>query len=237
MINILDVIILLLIAFGAISGFKRGAIKSSVSFIGIILVIIVAYILKNPLANFMMKHLPFFDFGGTFKGVSVLNILIYEAIAFCILFAFLQTILQIIIHFSSILESILKATIVLSIPSKILGLIFGFLEGFIYAFVLIYVLSLFSFSQNLFQNSKLASPILNHTIVLTNFSKKTSQSMEEIYSLKEKYQAINDKREYNYEAMDILLKYDVVSVDTMQKLVEQGKLELNNVDVLVNKYS
>ncbi len=237
MINILDVIILLLIAFGAISGFKRGAIKSSVSFIGIILVIIVAYILKNPLANFMMKHLPFFDFGGAFKGVSVLNILIYEAIAFCILFALLQTILQIIIHFSSILESILKATIVLSIPSKILGLIFGFLEGFIYAFVLIYVLSLFSFSQNLFQNSKLANPILNHTIVLTNFSKKTSQSMEEIYSLKEKYQAINDKREYNYEAMDILLKYDVVSVDTMQKLVEQGKLELNNIDVLVNKYS
>ena len=28
-----------------------------------------------------------------------------------------------------------------------------------------------------------------------------------------------------------------LSVDTMQKLVEQGKLELNNVDVLVNKYS
>lgn len=236
MINILDVIVLFLILFVALLGFKNGAIKSSVSFVGIILIVIIAYILKNPIANFMITHLPFFDFGGAFKGVSVLNILIYEAIAFLIVFGILQVILKIIIHFSGILESVLKATIVLAIPSKILGFIFGLLEGYIYAFILLTVLSMFSFSIELTQTSKLNSPIVNHTPILTHFAKKTSQSIEEIYSLKDKYDDISDKRQYNYESMDILLSHDVVTIDTVEKLVEQGKLDINNIDILINKY-
>ncbi len=236
MINILDVIILFIILFSAVIGFKSGAIKSSVSFIGIILVIFLSYCLKNPVANFLMTHLPFIDFGGVFKGVSVLNILIYEAIAFFIVFSILNILLRIIIHFSGILESVLKATIVLGIPSKILGFIFGLLEGFIYSFALLYILSMFSFSIELTQNSKLYSPIVNHTPVLTNFARNTSEAISEIYSLKDKYDNTSNKEEYNYEAMDILLKHEVVTIDTVEKLHNQGKLEINNLNLLINKY-
>ena len=40
MINILDVVVIFLILGGAVVGLKKGAIKSSVSFLGIILVVI-----------------------------------------------------------------------------------------------------------------------------------------------------------------------------------------------------
>ena len=236
MINIIDVIILFIIGFSALLGFKQGFIKSGVNFIGNILVIIASYSFKNYLANFLVTHLPFFDFGSYFKGISVLNILIYEAIAFLILFAIFKAILKIILHLSGIVENFLKATVVLGIPSKIFGLILGFLEGYIYTFIILFVLSLFSFSIELTQNSKFTAPILNYTPILTNFAKDTMNSINEIYSLKDKYKNIEDKNEYNYEAMEILLKHKVVTIDTVEKLIEQNKLNINSIDALISKY-
>ena len=237
MLNIIDVIVIFIIGFSALLGFKQGFIKSGVNFVGNILIIIIAYTFKNYVANFLVTQLPFFDFGSIFKGVSVLNILIYEAIAFLILFAILKLILKLILHLSGIVEGILSATVILEIPSKIFGLIFGFLEGYVYTFIILFVLSLFSFSIELTQNSKFTSPIINHTPILTSFAKDNMNSISEIYSLKDKYEEISDKNEYNYEAMEILLKHQVITVDTVEKLVEQKKLEIDNIDILINKYS
>lgn len=236
MINILDVILIFVVVFSCLIGFKQGAIKSTVNFLGLIIAIVLAYILKDPVANFMMSHFSFIDFGGIFKGVTVLNILIYEAIAFLSIFAILNVILIIIVKFSGILEGFLKATIVLGIPSKILGGILGILQGVIYAFVLVFILAQFSFTMEITQTSKFKEPLLNHTPLLTTFAKKTSASINEIYQLKENYKTIDDKNEYNYKAMDILLKNKIISVDTTKKLVEQGKLEINNIDNLIEKY-
>lgn len=236
MINILDVIILFIILFSAVIGMKKGAIKSAVSFIGIILCVIIAYALKNTLANILISYLPFFDFGGVFKGVSVLNILIYEAIAFLIIFSILQMILKLIIHFTSILEGLLKATIILGIPSKILGFILGLLEGYIYAFIVLFILSMFSFSIELTQTSKFNSAILNNTPILTNFAKDSYESISEIYSLKETYNNIEDKTEYNNVSIEILLKHNVVTIDTVEKLVKKDKLDITNLEQLKDKY-
>ena len=117
--TIVDAIIILFLLMGALIGFKRGVIQSATMFLGIIFVIILAYYLKNPLSEFMYTHFPFFEFSGALKGVTVLNILIYEAIAFLIVFFVLDAILQIAIRATGILEKILKFTIILGIPSKI----------------------------------------------------------------------------------------------------------------------
>ena len=87
MISIVDSIILILLLFGAIIGFKTGVIKSAVSVLGTILIIYLAFVLKNPISEFMYLHLPFFNFSGDLAGVTVLNILIYEGLAFLICFA------------------------------------------------------------------------------------------------------------------------------------------------------
>ena len=227
MINILDIVIIFLILMAGLIGFKRGFIRSSVGFIGTILIAIIAYSLKNPVANFMMTHLPFIDFGGLIKGVTVVNILIYEAMAFVVIFSILQLILKLVIHFTKILEGILKATVVLGIPSKILGGIFGLLEGYIYAFILLFVFSLFSFSMEVSHNSKLNPVILNNTPILSKFSANYYKSINEIYELSKKYKEIENKDEFNKEALDVFINYKVISKDTVKILVNQGKIKEN----------
>ena len=73
---ILDAVIILFLLMGAVLGFKRGFIKSLVSLIGIILIVVISYYLKNPIANFMIRHFPFFSFTGKFAGLFALNILL-----------------------------------------------------------------------------------------------------------------------------------------------------------------
>ena len=183
--GIVDAIIILCLLCGAALGFKRGVIQSATMFVGIIIVIILSYYLKNPLSKFMYTVFPFFEFSGALQGVTVLNILIYEAIAFLIIFILLNVILQVAIKATGLLEKILKFTIVLGIPSKILGAIFGLLEQFIYVFVFLFLLSRISFTAPYVMESKLANGILDKTPVISGVVESSYQSFEEIYSFKE----------------------------------------------------
>lgn len=82
MMNGFDAAIILILIMGAVVGFKRGFTYEVVSTVGFFLVLILAYFLKNPLSVFLYEHLPFFKFGGIFKGVTVLNIFLYEVMLF-----------------------------------------------------------------------------------------------------------------------------------------------------------
>ena len=72
--SIIDLCIIIFLLLGALIGFKQGFTKSLVNCVGYILIVIIAFVLKNPISEFMMNYLPFFDFYGLIKGVSVLNI-------------------------------------------------------------------------------------------------------------------------------------------------------------------
>lgn len=234
--TIVDAIIILFLLIGAFIGFKRGIIQSATIFLGIIFVIILAYYLKNPLSKLMYTYLPFFEFSGALKGVTVLNILIYEAIAFLVVFFVLDAILQIAIKATGILEKILKFTIVLGIPSKIAGAIFGLLEQFIYVFVFLFLLSRLSFTASYINESSLGPKILNNTPIISNILESSYQAFDEIYSLKEKYENRNDEDSYNREALDILLKYDIITIESAEDLIDNGKLKIPDVDSILNKY-
>ena len=62
--GIIDIIIILLILFGGLIGFKEGVIKKTTSFLGLFVVVIISFILKNYLSSFFYEYLPFFNFGG-----------------------------------------------------------------------------------------------------------------------------------------------------------------------------
>ena len=76
--NIVDAIIILTILLGGVIGFKEGAIKKLTSIIGLVIVVVLSFMFKNPLSVFFYENLPFFDLWGVFKGIQVLNILFYE---------------------------------------------------------------------------------------------------------------------------------------------------------------
>ena len=140
--NIVDACIILLLGLGAVLGFKRGLTKQIAKGLGFIVIIILAFILKNPLSEIMYQNLPFFDFGGFLKGITVVNILLYEVLAFLIVLAILGILLKVVVFATSIFEKILNFTIILGIPSKILGLVAGIIEYYVIIFCILFVVSL-----------------------------------------------------------------------------------------------
>ena len=88
--GLVDVLIIIFILIGGALGWKRGVIKEAASALGIVLITVLSFIFKNPLSIILYENLPFFKFGGIFKGVTVLNIALYELIAFLIVFSILM---------------------------------------------------------------------------------------------------------------------------------------------------
>ena len=235
--EIVDIIILIIILFGAVIGFKRGFTRSLVSALGFIVIAALAFFLKNPLSVLLYENLPFFKFGGILKGVTVLNIALYELLAFVIVLAILGVALKILMVATSVFEKLLKMTIILGIPSKMMGALVGVVEAFVIVFVALYIVSLPIFNISFVENSKWKNQILNNTPALSNFSKKTMGVVEEFAGIKEKYKDNNkNAEEFNKEVLDLFLKYDVVKVSSIDKLVEKGKLQINNIEEILMKY-
>lgn len=236
MLNIIDIGIVIIILFGAIIGFKRGFTKQLVRTIGFILVVIVAFNLKNVVSGLLYQNLPFFSFGGIFKGVTVLNIVLYELIAFLVVMALLMIILRLILFATGMLETVLNFTIVFGLLSKILGAIVGAVEYFVIAFIVLYILTIPLFTFNMVNDSKLKDKILNSTPVLSTFVGKTVKVLEEFGTLKDKYQDNTDPNQFNLESLDLFLKYKVIGIKSVDKLIEKRKLRIDNVESVLENY-
>ena len=166
--NILDAIIIIILVIGILAGVRRGFVKQAVLLIGLFLVLTASFYLKNPVATFFYKHLPFFKFGGIFKGVSVINILVYEVVAFLIVFSVLYLVLRILLKVSGLIESLLKATIVLGFFSKIAGGIVGFIESYIIVFILLFIANQPFVRVTGIEESYLAELILDKTPIMSS---------------------------------------------------------------------
>lgn len=235
--NIIDIIIILFLILGAYIGFKQGFTKSLVSFLGILFVAIIAYFLKNPVSEFLMSFCPFFNFGGIIKGVTVLNIAVYEIIAFILVFSILMIALKVLLLATGILETILKFTIILGIPSKILGSIVGIVKHYVIIFFVLYFLSMPNFVDVEFiKNSNYREPILKNTPLLSNVAESTLKVLDEFKGLSDKYTDTENSNEFNLETLDLFLKYKVVTVDTVKKLENNGKIDIKGMDRVISKY-
>ena len=234
---IIDIIIILFLILGAYIGFKQGFTKSLVSFLGILFVAIIAYFLKNPVSEFLMSFCPFFNFGGIIKGVTVLNIAVYEIIAFILVFSILMIALKVLLLATGILETILKFTIILGIPSKILGSIVGIIKHYVIIFFVLYFLSMPNFVDVEFiKNSNYREPILRNTPLLSNVAESTLKVLDEFKGLSDKYTDTENSNEFNLETLDLFLKYKVVTVDTVKKLENNGKIDIKGMDMVISKY-
>ena len=235
MMNGFDAAIILILIMGAVVGFKRGFTYEIVSTVGFFLVLILAYFLKNPLSVFLYEHLPFFKFGGIFKGVTVLNIFLYEVIAFLVVASILMFILKIIEKVTNLFEKFLKFTFVFS-PSKIAGMVVGIIESYVWVYIILYILNLPMFDISLLQKSQFKDTILNHTVILSNATNNSMKVINEFMDLKEKYEKAPNATEFNRETLDLFLKYDVITVDSVETLRDKNKLKIDNLDEILNKY-
>lgn len=223
--GIVDIVILILIAFGALLGFKRGFTRELVSLIGIFAIIIISFILKNPISVFLYNNLPFINFGGILKDVTVINILVYEVIAFFVVFFVLTIVFRLLLTLTKVFERVLTLTIILGIPSKILGAILGIIQSIIYIFIVLYILHLPTFNISIVNESKLANGILNKTPILTNICDKTLSTFNEIIELKNEYESSDNVIEFNQKALNIMIEKKVITKENAQKLIDKGKIK------------
>ena len=230
--NIVDVIILLFLGLGAVTGFIRGFFKQTVMFVGTILVVVLAFLLKNPLSMILYENLPFFKFGG----LTALNILLYEALAFIICIAVLSIVLSIIIKISGIIETALKFTIILALPSKLLGMVVGLIQSVVIIYVILFVVSMPVFKVPYVGESKYAKMILEKTPIISNVTNDAVNTFNEIKEFSTKKINVLDIKKTNRDIVEIMLKNDVVTTDSVVLLEKKDKIDIENLDELINKY-
>ena len=232
-----DLIIIAIVVICTIRGFKNGAIKTAVTFVGGFIVLVAAYLLKTPVSLFLYDHLPFFKLGGILSGISVFNIIIYELLAFLILASVLMIVYKIVIGITKIIEKILNITVILAIPSKLIGLILGFIEGVVVSFILLFILLQFSATNKFVTKSEYATTILTSTPVLSKATESIYKSLDEIYKVAEDYKDSKDRNAANLEALDIILKYKLAEPSTIIKLIDENKLKIDGAEAILEKYS
>ena len=230
--NIVDIIIIIFILLCGVVGYKRGVFKQLVLCVGLILIFYLAYKFKDPVGEFFLLRLPIFDFPNLFKGVVTLNIIVYQTLAFVLVLAVLLLIFDFILSITGLFEKLLRITIILGIPSKILGFIGGLLEGYVVAFVILFFLTQPAFSFQFFQDSNLSQKILTSSPVLTDITKDTVEVVKEIYALKDE----KDTKLLNQKSLDIMLEHGMVTYDTAKKLSDEGKINFEGIDEVLNKH-
>lgn len=235
--NICDILFILIVVMCGLVGLKKGFTREIVSFLGFFIVVVLAFILKNPVSIFLYEHLPFFKFFGIFKGIEVLNILLYEIIAFIVMLSLFTVILKVVIKLTSVIEKLLTITIVLGIPSKILGGIVGLIEGFVWGFIILYILSLPVFNFSFVHDSNIRKSVLEHTPILSKFTSDFTLAIDDFSKLKDEYKENKiDSNQFNRDALDVFLNYKVISVESAKTLKDKNKLTFSGIDDIINKY-
>ena len=239
--NIIDVIVILFILLCIVSGLKRGVIKEAVYVLGNILILILSFSLMGVFAKILYGFMPFFNFGLLGISLSALNILVYQIISFVILYLIFSSIFRLVLSVTKVIDKLINSLLIFHGLSSILGGIVGFIGGLLVSFVLLIIISVPLADNVYFHESKVADLVLNHTPILTGLTRNMNSATNDIYILTRKISKDSNKiansNTYNLEILDIMLKYNLVSVDTIDQLVEQNKLsDLKNINSILNKY-
>lgn len=232
-IGIIDAIILLFILLGGVIGFKEGVIKKLTSVVGLVIVVVLAFTLKNKLSVYFYENLPFFDLWGVFKGIQILNVIFYEVVAFLVIASVLMLAYRIILGITGLIENVLKATVILSIPSKILGFVVGLIESYIWVYIILFILTLPVINLKDVYTSKVANYIMEETPYLSKYTNKTVKIYSDLYEIIDN-KGNKTNEEVNEEAMDLMLKYDIITSESAEKLIKSNKVNVSD-DYVVTK--
>ena len=167
----LDLIILIILAFGFLIGLKRGFILQVIHLTGFIIAFIVAHLYYNQLAPKLTLWVPFPNFSPN----SALSLVMdnvnledayYRAIAFVVIFFAVKIVWQII---GSMLDFIAQIPILKQL-NVWAGGILGFIEVYLILFILLFIAAILPIEgiQTVLTNSILADLIVQHTPVFSS---------------------------------------------------------------------
>ena len=230
--NIIDIVSILIILLFGVIGLKKGVIKTLVQLVGTCAVLVLAFVLKDFLANFLMDLLPFFNFGGIFDGITAINVLIYELIAFIVIYIVLYCVLSILINLAGLVEKLLEITVVLAIPSKIMGGILGLIEGLVMAFIITFILFHIPATEPMVAESKFSIVLLERTPIIGSLAASSTQALERINEILNEMDESSNREDVNFQVLHTLVYYNIISKEDAQKLIDDGKIVFSNTVVI-----
>lgn len=234
--SIVDIVILIIIAIGGVVGYKKGFLPQLISLVGFFVVLVGAFLLKNPVSQFLYNNCPFFKFSGIFKGVTVLNIFLYEVVAVVLTAIVLWIILKVISVLCNKITSTFNDFFIFEILSQLGGCFLGLIENYIVVFLCLYIVSLPFFNISLLKESKFRGFILDETPILSGLVKESVEVGEEIWGLTDKYKYVGQTDEFNLEVLDVLLKYKFTTTEAIDNLVDKNKIEIDGIENVLSKY-
>ncbi|MBW7650721.1 MULTISPECIES: CvpA family protein [Anoxybacillus] len=171
----IDLLICFILLMGLMIGLKRGFILQFIHMTGFLIAFIVAYKYYAELAPRLKLWVPYPSFGDgeTMKLLiesTNLDEAYYRAIAFAMLFFVTKIVMQII---GSMLDFVAQLPLLKSV-NRWAGGALGFVEVYLLVFVLLYVSALVPVStiQQPLRDSFIASLIVKHTPILSDFVKQ-----------------------------------------------------------------
>lgn len=174
---------------------------------------------KDFLANWFSYNLPFFNFFGPIEGLTSINIIMYQMLAFLIMCIIFGIVLAVLVKITKVFEKILNFTIILGIPSKILGFIVGAIEGYILAFVILFFICQPAFNFSFVKILNLSSNI-NSSPGLSSLVYKTVDTIDEMYNLVDDYNNHKDANRFNKDSIDLMLKNEVITKEYVNNLID-----------------
>lgn len=232
-IGLIDLIIIVIIALGGLVGFKNGAIKEGTKFLGLFVIIIISFLLKDKLMIVLYENLPFFNFFGIIKGLDAINILFYQLISFLVIFIALMFFLKVLVVLTGLVELLVKMTVFLSLPSKIIGAIVGMIEFYIYIFIVLYVLNIPILNLSYVNDSMFGNKILENTPILSELVNETVSVYSDVWEII-KNKENRDNKEVNTLVLASLLDHKLITLDSAKRLVETNKIIISDTNLLDN---
>ena len=231
--GLLDIVIVLILIISMFIGLKQGFLKGIISLIGISLISIISFLFRDNLADILLKICPFFKFSGAYEGISSLNILIYEGIAFAAIFMLLFGILAVILSITGLIQKIIDISVVLTLPSKILSLVVGLINGAVIVFIMLFVMLNINPARKHVYKSYIAKTIMERTVVLSSSTSNSYLAYEEINNTIKSCKKEHNKNKCNTDVANTLIKHEIVSKDDVEELILLRKLKgINRKDLI-----
>lgn len=219
----ISLIIILIFISDIRAGYKKGFLQTAIKFLISLIAMVLAYFLKTPLSSFLYLNFPFFELGGIFKGVTSINILIYEIISFFVLYVLIMIILSIINGILKLDEKLIRFVAIIGVPNRIAGALFGALKSIIFLYFGLSLLFVGTNFTKIDVGTSLGDYIVDFPLLKNTFG-SVVDSFDEITELAVEYENIQDKEELNEDAINILLEYDVITEENLELLIESGKI-------------
>lgn len=228
---IVSILVILILVADIVAGYKKGFLESGVKFLKTVIAMLIAYFCKAPLSKYLYLNFPFFKLSGIFKGVTAVNILLYEVIAFFVVFILVLVILNIISGILKLDEKILRLVSIIGVPNKIMGAIIGGLKSLVFLYFALSIFFVVSNFMKLDTGESLGDYIVEMPVLKNTFG-SVLDSFDQISDLAVEYENIQDKEQLNNESIDILLKYDIITEENLELLIKAGKVQytVNNAE-------